>query len=108
VLKFGPLSCADCLFNLSQRVPSERDRGFESGFLQRRVGCEPACKIAAKLGIKMTAPIRVRAGVAAIDHPVIFPGRNGIGPRFGQPAIDLRTRVQVKTACWEQQNSTPS
>ena len=36
VLKFGPLSRADCLFNL-QDVPSERDRGFESGSLRREL-----------------------------------------------------------------------
>ncbi|HEX3350155.1 MAG TPA: hypothetical protein VHS58_18855, partial [Acetobacteraceae bacterium] len=39
------------------------DRRFESSSLQRRVACEPACEIAAKLGIKKTALIRVRAGV---------------------------------------------
>jgi hypothetical protein len=43
------------------------DHEFESAFLQRRVGCEPACEIAAKLGIKKTALIRVHAGVAAIE-----------------------------------------
>jgi hypothetical protein len=52
-----PYSCA------SQRSHRKWDREFESGFLQRRVGCEPACEIAAKLGIKKTALIRVRAGV---------------------------------------------